>query len=92
MARWIAEKLNRSTSPLTVVIPGGGVSVLDAPGQPFYDADANSAFVDELTKQLDVTDQRRIVRSPLHINDPEFASLLVNEFEEVVAMKRELES
>ena len=81
IARWIADKLNQSTAPLALLIPEGGVSMLDAPQQPFYDPDANAALFDELEKQIQQTSERLIVRVPHHINDPEFATALVERFE-----------
>lgn len=81
IARWIAAKLNRSTAPLQVLIPEGGVSMLDAPGEPFYDPQADAALFDELEAQLEVTDNRQLIRIPDHINDPEFAEALVAHFE-----------
>lgn len=79
-ARWIATKLNRSTFPLTVVIPERGVSALDAAGMPFHDPEADAALFDELDRSLEQTAERRIVRLPLHINDPEFSAALVDEW------------
>ena len=80
LARWIASKLNRSTAPLTLLIPELGVSSLDAPGQPFHDPEADTALFEELERSLVQTEQRRIKRLPSHINDPEFAATLVREF------------
>ena len=34
---WIAAKLNRMAGPVRFLLPLGGVSALDAPGQPFWD-------------------------------------------------------
>ena len=79
-ARWIAEKLNRSTAPVALLIPEQGISMLDAPGQPFHDPEANGALFDELESRIDVTDSRRVIRLPSHINDSEFASALVEQF------------
>ncbi len=36
-ARWIADKLNAFDASLSLLIPEGGVSALDAPGMAFYD-------------------------------------------------------
>jgi uncharacterized protein (UPF0261 family) len=80
IARWIAAKLNRSTTPLAVLIPEGGVSMLDAPGQPFHDPSADEALFAELETTLEQTAERRIVRLPYHINDPEFSRVAVAEF------------
>ncbi|MGD9855419.1 MAG: Tm-1-like ATP-binding domain-containing protein, partial [Planctomycetaceae bacterium] len=80
IARWIAGKLNRAMSPVTVLIPEGGVSMIDAPGQPFHDPEADAALFDELESKLQQDGLRRIVRLPQHINDPTFAASLVEEF------------
>lgn len=79
-AKWIAGKLNRSTSPVTVLIPEGGVSGIDAPGQPFHDPAAGTALFDELEANLVRTTDRVIRRLPHHINDKAFANELVRTF------------
>ena len=79
-ARWIANKLNRSIAPLTLLIPDLGISAIDAVGQPFHDPAADAALFDELERTIQKTEQRRIKRLPLHINDPAFAASLVEEF------------
>lgn len=81
IARWIADKLNRSTAPVRLLIPEGGVSMLDAPGQPFYDPEADAALFSELEARIDSAESRQIVRLPYHINDPKFAHALVEQFE-----------
>ena len=80
IARWIANKLNGSTAPVTILIPEGGVSMLDAPGQPFHEPDADAALFSELETQVQQTDFRQIVRLPYHINDPAFAQAAVDHF------------
>jgi uncharacterized protein (UPF0261 family) len=80
IAQWIAEKLNRSTAPLTMVIPEGGLSLLDVPGQPFYDPQADAALFEELTQRLNTTSERRLVRVPFDVNAPEFSAALLREF------------
>jgi uncharacterized protein (UPF0261 family) len=85
-ARWIADKLNHSVAPLSVLIPEKGISMLDAPGQPFYDPVADAALFDELEARLDRTGQRCLRRLPLHINDPEFSAALIDEFDRVQRM------
>jgi uncharacterized protein (UPF0261 family) len=77
IARWIAAKLNRSTAPLTILIPERGLSALDAEGMPFFDPAADAALFDELERRIEQTPERRIARLPLHVNDPEFAWALV---------------
>ncbi len=84
IARWIAHKLNRSTSPLILMIPEGGVSALDAPGQPFFDPQADAALFAELEAAVQVTADRQIRRLPLHINDPTFAHALAAAYQELM--------
>ena len=79
IGRFIVEKLNRMEGPVRFLIPEGGVSVIDAPGKPFYDPAADRALFDAIasgsgpgTGALD--------RLPYHINAPEFADALVAAF------------
>ena len=83
IARWIADKLNRSTAPVRLLVPTGGVSLLDAPGQPFYDPDANQALFDELDSRIVQTHERQLVFLPNNINDANFASSLIEHFGEL---------
>ena len=58
----------------------GGVSALDAPGQPFWDPAADEALFDTLGAELRQTHNRKLVRVPHHINDPRFAGVAVEKF------------
>ncbi|HFF9829665.1 Tm-1-like ATP-binding domain-containing protein [Serratia marcescens] len=81
---WIGEKLNQCNGPVSFLLPEGGFSALDAPGQPFYDPDARRAFADGLEKTVLQTSRRRIIKTPHHINAPEFAALVIEEFNAVM--------
>ena len=83
IARWIANKINHSVGPLTLLIPEGGVSLLDEPGKPFYDPEADEALFSELEKLLEIGALRKIIRLPFHINDPLFAAEAVKAFNEI---------
>lgn len=61
-------------------MPLGGVSALDAPGQLFWDPDADAALFDTLSAELQQTDRRKLLPVPFHINDPRFAHAAVEEF------------
>jgi uncharacterized protein (UPF0261 family) len=82
-ARWIAAKLNRAEAPFTLLIPERGVSALDAPGQPFFDPEADAALFEELESAVGAGPGRTIRRLPLHINDPAFARALVEAYLEL---------
>ena len=82
-ARWIAAKINRSTAPLEILIPEQGLSMLDAPDQPFYNPTASQALFETLENEVQQTDTRRITRHNFHINDPSFAQALLQAFQSV---------
>ncbi len=83
-AAWMAKKLNRSTRPIRILIPEKGVSLIDVPGQPFYDPQADAALFEEIENRIEQTTDRTIMRLPNNINDPEFAQALVGAFKTVV--------
>jgi uncharacterized protein (UPF0261 family)/ABC-type branched-subunit amino acid transport system ATPase component len=80
MGRWIGEKLNRMEGPVRFLLPEGGVSALDAPGQAFWDPEADAALFSAITETVRVTANRQIIRLPHHINDPAFAAALAQHF------------
>ncbi|CAN6178136.1 unnamed protein product [Urochloa humidicola] len=79
-ARFIADKINKSSSTVTVCLPQKGISALDAPGMPFFDPEATSTLLGELNTLIQRTDIREVKLLPCHINDPEFANALVDAF------------
>ncbi|MGH9034455.1 MAG: Tm-1-like ATP-binding domain-containing protein [Acidimicrobiia bacterium] len=83
IGEWIGQKLNACTGPVRFLIPEGGVSAIDAPGGPFHDEAADKALFDALTATVEQTPDRRLVRLPHHINDPEFAAAVVGAFREL---------
>jgi uncharacterized protein (UPF0261 family) len=66
-----------------LLLPAGGVSALDAPGEPFWDPEADEALFATLEAEVQQTDQRQVRRLPQHVNDPEFADALVGAWREV---------
>ena len=85
-ARRLAAQLNRSTAPVTLVLPLGGVSMIDAPGQPFHDPEADRALFETLRESVGPT--VRVVDVDAHINDPLFADTLVREMLAVLTPAR----
>jgi uncharacterized protein (UPF0261 family) len=79
-AHWIAERLNKCEGEVRFLLPTGGVSALDAPGQPFWDPLADAALFDTLTSEIRQTDRRKLLRIPYHINEPHFTTAVVEEF------------
>jgi len=81
---WIGNKLNLCEGPVRFIIPEGGFSALDAPGQPFFDPQARQAFAEGLESTVVQTAQRQIIKTPHHINAPEFCSLVIAQFQNVM--------
>ena len=66
----IAKKVSSATGPVSVLLPGRGVSAIDREGQPFDDPAARRALHEAIKRGLTGD---RVVELDLHINDPEFA-------------------
>lgn len=83
MGRWIGEKLNKCEGEVRFLIPEGGVSVIDAPGMPFYDPEADKALFESLEAAVVQTAKRKLIRLPYNLNDPAFAEALAEYFRAV---------
>lgn len=73
----IGIRLSRARAPVTLLIPLRGVSMLDAPDQPFFDSTANQSLFSSLRANCGST--VNIKEYDRHINDPGFAEALANE-------------
>ena len=67
----LAEKINRSVGPVTVLLPLGGLSQLDSEGGAFWWPEADQALFDAVRQHLraDIP----IIELPVNINDRLFA-------------------
>lgn len=81
LGRIIARKLNAAVGPLTLFIPLGGVSMIDVPGAPFYDAAADAALIRELKAGL--RPEVEVVEMAADINDPAFATAMAERLDEL---------
>jgi uncharacterized protein (UPF0261 family) len=77
IGEWIAERLNRMQGPVRFLLPEGGVSALDAPGQPFWWPEADQALFDAISQATLQSPQRQIIRVAAHINSPAFIEQVV---------------
>lgn len=71
LGRILAEKVNASTGPVTVLLPKQAISVISAPGQPFHDPAADTALFDAIKANL--RPGIPVIELDCKINDPEFA-------------------
>ncbi|KIW19947.1 hypothetical protein PV08_00522 [Exophiala spinifera] len=85
---WIASKLKTHASnpaSIRVLLPEGGISMLDAPNQPFRDAEADKALFESVEDGLEGS-QIEIEKHPLHINDEIFAGHVASAILEVMGI------
>jgi uncharacterized protein (UPF0261 family) len=83
IGEFIAMKLNAMQGPVRFLIPEGGVSAIDKPGQPFHDAEADRALFTAIEQNFKPGMNRKLLRLPNHINDDAFADALVAAWHEI---------
>jgi uncharacterized protein (UPF0261 family) len=71
LGRILAEKVNLSTGPVTVLLPTQAISIISAPGQPFHDPHADAALFAAIKTHL--RSDIPAVELDCAINDPAFA-------------------
>ena len=75
LGKIMGQKLSQAKGPTTVIIPKQGVSAIDQEGQPFYSAEAEAAWIENLKANLG--DNVALIEMDNHINDDAFATKLV---------------
>lgn len=83
IGEFIAAKLNAMRGPVRFLIPEGGISAIDRPGQPFHDPEADQMLFGSIERGFRSGPDRKLQRLPLHINDEAFAEALVAAWHEV---------
>jgi uncharacterized protein (UPF0261 family) len=76
LGRYFAEKANRALAPVRICVPLNGFSVPNYPGGPFWDPDADRAFLAALQETL--SPQIEVDAVDAHINDVRFVDHVVN--------------
>ena len=71
LGRIIAEKINRYTAPVTVLLPLRAISVISTPGKPFHSPEADAALFTALRQNL--RSDIPVIEHAVEINDPAFA-------------------
>ncbi len=83
MGEFIAKKLNAMRGPVQFLIPEGGVSAIDKPGQLFYSPEANKALFKAIEQNFRAGSNRRLIRLPHHINDDAFVDAVIQAWRQV---------
>ena len=74
----IAEKLNHARGRTLVIIPLKGFSTIDEKDAPFYDPEADGAFVEGLVDNI--RKDIKVIKLDCHINDDRFAEEVAEQF------------
>ena len=80
IGQWIGERLNLMEGPVRFLLPEGGVSLLDAPGKPFHDPEADNALFEAVEKTVHQTPRRHVERVKANINDAIFVEAAIAAF------------
>ncbi|MEA3230846.1 MAG: Tm-1-like ATP-binding domain-containing protein [Thermodesulfobacteriota bacterium] len=72
----IADICNQASGTWSILIPMGGFSAFDSNGGPMPDQKARQCFTDALQQRLN--ENSRAQTFPYHINDPDFAQIVVH--------------
>jgi uncharacterized protein (UPF0261 family) len=73
LGKILAQKLNASQGPVSVLIPRKAISVISAPGQSFHDPAADAALFDAI--KANIRRDIDVVEMETEINDPVFAEV-----------------
>jgi uncharacterized protein (UPF0261 family) len=84
VGEFIARKLNACNGPVRFLLPEGGVSLIDAEGQPFHDPEADEALFAVIEANVDQTADRVVMRVPANINDETFIDAVMTSFDDVM--------
>jgi uncharacterized protein (UPF0261 family) len=84
IGEFIAAKLNTCEGPVRFLLPEGGVSMIDAPDQPFHDPEADEALFAAIEANVVQTDNRVVTRVAANINDEAFVTAALAAFDDVM--------
>lgn len=79
----IAEKLNMCRSKAALLLPLKGVSMIDAPGQPFYGPEEDAMLFNTLKESI-TNPLVEILEIDANINDPAFSDAAANKLIELL--------
>jgi uncharacterized protein (UPF0261 family) len=87
LGRRIAGKLAAATGPTSLFVPLGGVSMIDAEGQPFHDPEADAALFDALREGVEGSSVE-LIELEHNVNDAEFADAMVDKLDDFLGGAR----
>jgi uncharacterized protein (UPF0261 family) len=87
LGRRIGSKLAGAAAATVLMIPRGGISALDSPGQPFYDEATDEALFAAVTGAV-AGSSVKVIDDPRHLNDSDFARLAAEELHALIEGKQ----
>jgi uncharacterized protein (UPF0261 family) len=78
----MAERLNLAKGPVAVAVPTQGLSIPNVPGGPFWNPEADAAFLETLRGEL--RPDFKILTFERHVNDPAFGIAVADLFVDVM--------
>jgi len=82
-----AERLNMATAEVVIAVPTEGLSIPNVLGGPFWNPDADAAFL--ATLKEDIRAGIPVIPYQRHVNDPEFGREVAQLFIEMMAKRNE---
>jgi uncharacterized protein (UPF0261 family) len=90
LGRRLGTKLAAATAPTVLVIPRGGVSALDAVGQPFWDEEADAKLFNAVSEAVAGT-AVEVLDDPANINDAALARRAADQLHRLIEHDRLIE-
>ena len=82
LGKQLAQKLNKSAAPTSIVLPLKGISQIDAEGGVFYRPEINQVLFDSIKNNVaQAVDVKEV---DAHINDYAFSEILVKTLLEMI--------
>jgi uncharacterized protein (UPF0261 family) len=85
LGKTLAQKVNRASAPAAIVLPLKGISQIDAEGRVFYRPETDQILFDSIKSNVNKSVQ--VIEADAHVNDSEFAELLVDTLLELLRKK-----
>ncbi|MEI2385205.1 Tm-1-like ATP-binding domain-containing protein [Breoghania sp. JC706] len=84
IGKFIVERVNRMEGPVRFFLPLKGVSIIDAPGMPFHDPEADAALFETIRAEWIDAPNRKLIELDNNINDQAFSDAIAETFLELI--------
>jgi len=81
-----ADRLNLSKGPVVIAVPTQGLSIPNVPGGPFWNPEADAAFLKTLRSEI--RQDIPVLTFERHVNDPDFGHQVADLFVELMRKEK----